>query len=313
MIKKSTSVWLGAAATAAAVFVYLLSPAGEPPAAPVASTEQNLFPFVRSFEGTRPDGRIEVDGEDLVVSAELVRLFDYYLAAVGEKPLDAIRKEIELELDRRLKARAAGQAKELLARYLDYKTALVEVEKNSQLAGGTLQAIRGRQAALLQTRARFFSDKESQAMFGLEDAYDNDALARLEIGLDTSLTPEQKQQKLAALDAALPPALREAREEPFKIARLEESANKMRAEGATEDDIYRMRAAALTPEAAARMAEVDQEESAWKARIAAYLAQRNQFIASNPRLPETEREAYLDQLRQAQFNEDERKRLGAYE
>lgn len=281
---------------------------------PKVASESNLFPFVRSLEGTRPDGEIKVAaGDVLVIDPELRRMFDYYLSAVGEKSLDAIRKETERELDRRLQPGAADEAKRLLSRYMGYKRDLVDVENDSKLVGGTVGAIRSRLVAMQEVRARFFTAKENQALFGFDDAYDLDAVARLEISQNKSLTESQKLDKLTALDAALPPALRDARDAPLKIVKIEESAQKMRMQGASDDDIYRMRAAVLTPEAASRLAEVDQEETAWKSRIAGYLADRNRLNATNPNLSEANRLAAVQQLREARFSADEQKRLPAYE
>ena len=311
MTFRNPVLWIGAAALAAAFFIPMLIQQREE-IVPETAAEPNLFPFVRSLEGTAPDGNIKTASDDvLIVDAELARLFDYYLAAVGEKPLDAIRAEIENELDRRLKPLAAAEAKRLLARYLDYKHALAEVEKNAQLAGASANAARSRLEAMQQVRARFFSAAESDGLFGFDDAYDMDAVARLEIGQDKSLTDAQRQEKLAAVNAKLPPALREARDAPLQIIKLEESVEKMRANGASEDDIYRMRAAALSPEAAARFAEVDQEEAAWKSRITAYLAERNKLMSNTVHLAEPERQGALE--RQARFNAEEQRRLAAYE
>jgi lipase chaperone LimK len=303
-----------AAALAAVIFavVMLMQPEQAPPAKVIA--EPNLFPFVRSLEGTGPDGNIAAAaGNAEVANAELVRLFDYYLSAAGEKPLDAIRAEIEHELDQRLKPDAAIEARRLLRCYLDYKRDLVDVEKSAQAVGGSVQAIRARFSAMQVARRRYFSEREIQTMFGAADAYDMDAIARLEISQDTTLSAEQKRDRLAALDAAMPPAMREERQAPYKIATLEESAQKMREQGASDDDIYRMRAAALSPEAAARMADVDQEERAWHARIAAYLAERARLLAESRNLSAPDRQAALAQLRQSRFTFDEQKRLAAYE
>lgn len=296
-------VGAGAAALAAAFLIPMLMQ-HEEKAAPQTSAGSDYFPFVRSLEGTHPDGDIKVtDGDALIADAELVRMFDYYLGAIGEKPLDAIRHEIELELGKRLKPRAATEGKRLLARYIEYKQALVELEKNPQVTGPSLDAMRNRISMMQQLRARFFSAEESKGMFGFEDAYNEDALARLEINQNKALTNAQKQEKFAALDAALPPQLREAREAPLKIIKLQESAEKLRMQGASEDDIYRMRAAALSPEAAARMAEVDQEDAAWKKRIAAYLAERSKLNDA----------VALSELRNRMFTPQEQRRLPAYE
>lgn len=306
-------VGLAAAAAAAAFFgAGMLRSAREAPVAQPAAP--NLFPFVRSLEGTFPDGALQADPADrLVVSEDLMRLFEYYLVAVGEKPLPEIRRETERALDDRLKPSAAREAKELLGRYLAYKQALAEAEKNPRIAGTGLDAVRGRLDAIRQTRSRFFSEEESAAMFATEDAMHVDAVARLEIAQDKSLSESQRTQRLASLDAALPPALREARDSSMQIVRLEEKATQLRTQGASEDEVYRMRAAALSPEAAARMADVDREEVAWKQRIGAYLAQRQQILDARASPSAGDLEAALQQLRQAHFSADEQLRLPAYE
>lgn len=312
-MKKTTIVALAAVGIAAAFLtISSIRTPQKPETREIAAPD--LFPFLRSLDGTRPDGELQVaDGEALVVNAELVRLFDYYLSGIGEKPLDAIRQEIERALDVRLKPRAAAQAKDVLARYLNYKQALVDVEKNPSVTGASPDALRARLAAMQQTRARFFSPAEAEAMFAMEDTQHLDAVARLEVSQDQSLSPEQKAEKLVALDAALPQVLREARDAPLQVVRLEETVSKLRSQGASDDEIYRMRAAALSPEAASRLAEVDREDMQWKARINAYLAQRNQLLAATAQQRSEDREAALLQLRQAYFAEDEQKRLAAYE
>ncbi|RJF99273.1 lipase secretion chaperone [Noviherbaspirillum saxi] len=313
MSRITLKVWHGAAAISAALMLWLALMPREELAPMQASPEPNLFAFVRSLEGTRPDGNLQIDGGDLVVSAELVRMFDYYLAATGEKPLQAIRAEIEHDIDTRLKGRAAEQARQLLTRYVDYKHALLDIDTKpvSGAVGGT--AVRQRFAAMQEVRLRFFSQQEIEAMFAMEDAGALDAIARLEIRQDQSLTSEEKQIRLAALDASLAPALRDAREEPMKIVRLEQSIANMRNSGASEDEIYRARAAALNPEAAARLSELDRDEESWNKRIADYRSQRQCILNAAMPLSEANRATALEQLRQSGFTPEEQLRLAAYE
>jgi len=75
-----------------------------------------------SLDGTEADGAIAVDAAGhLVISLELRRLFDHFLAATGEEPLATIRARIIAVLHDRLPATAAGQAIEILDRYLAYR------------------------------------------------------------------------------------------------------------------------------------------------------------------------------------------------
>jgi len=165
--------------------------------------------------------------------------------------------------------------------------------------------------AVQDLRGRYFSADEVEGMFGFEDAYDQDAVARLEISQDPTLSTQQKQQRLAALDAAMPETLRKEREASNVVVRIEQQAQALRAQGASEDDVYRLRARELDPQAAARLAEVDREEAAWKGRIARYLDERARLLKAQA--PESERQASVAQLQQSLFSEAERPRLVAYE
>jgi len=297
-------------------------PAAEPDEPPVAviGPVTPSTPFVRSMLDTLPDGELQTlqagaaqGSTGPLAYGELKRLFDYYLSAVGEQSIEAITLQIRSELDRKLSPAQAQKAQRLLGLYIAFKRELIRLESQPQLVGNGLQAIRGRFLAMQDVRARYFSAEETQGMFGFEDSYDMDAIARLEVSQNPALSAEQKKQQLAALDAVLPDALRKEREATSMVVRLEQQAQALRAKGGSEDDVYRMRAKELDPEAAARLAEVDRDEAAWKSRIAQYQEQRNKLLQSQSNASESEREASLAQLQQSAFSEAERPRLKAYE
>lgn len=298
-------------AAAAAAGVYLLLARPETPvshAAPAEVKSPDYFPFVRSMVGTQPDGaaRAGADGQ-LQVNAELAYLFDYYLAGLGERPLDAIRTEIIRELDRRLPPAAARQAHALLDNWLAYKRALVNVERGLPAQADPALRARQRLTAMQQLRSTYFTPEEIAGLFSASDAYDLDAIARLEISSDASLSDAQRKQKLAALDARLPPQARAEREAPSRVLRLEEAVTTARAQGADDNEIYRMRSAAISPTAAARLADLDREESDWQRRISSYQSQRQQLQQS------AANQTALQQLRDSNFSTEEQKRLPAYE
>ncbi|RZT10741.1 Lipase chaperone LimK [Duganella sp. CF402] len=298
-------------AAAAAVGAYLLLVRQETPvarAAPAQGSSPDYFPFVRSMAGTRPDGaaRAGADGQ-LQVNAELAYLFDYYLAGLGERPLEAIKAEIIRELDRRLPAAAAVQARRLLDNWLAYKRALVDVERGLPTQADPALRARQRLASMQQLRGAYFTPDEINGLFGASNAYDMDAIARLEINSDASLSDAQRKQKLAALDAALPPSARSEREAPTRVLRLEEAVATARTQGADDNEIYRIRSAAISPAAAARLADLDREEADWQRRISTYQSQRRQLQQS------AANDASLQQLRDSTFSTEEQKRLPAYE
>ncbi len=295
----------------AALALYLVLRPGEPPAPPPEKAEPDLFAFVRSMQGTRPDGNVTVAaGDKLVVDAELAHLFDYYLAGLGEKPLAAIRSQIEAELDKRLVPVPAREAKRLLGAYLTYKQALAGAEQALPAQADAALAARARLQAMRTLRGNYFTPEESAGLFGASDAYDDDAVARMAILGDATLDEAQRQAQLAALDQKLSPAQREARDAPARVALLDASVQALRAQGGGENEVYRLRASTFTPAAAARLAELDREESQWQQRIIAYQAQKAQQAGLHGGAQDA---AALQQLRDASFTPEEQRRLGAYE
>ena len=206
--------------------------------------------------------------------------------------------------------RAARQAKDLFARYVGFKTALKE-QRPIKPIGRSVDILRQGLRTMLALRATYFTDAESRALFGPQDAEASAALTRMAIEQDPALDAQQRRERLATLDARLPASVRAEREAPLAVVHLEEAAQQLRAQGGSEDDVYRMRAAATSPEAANRLADLDRDEAAWKARIAAYQAQRG-TVLSTPG-SDADRAAALGALRNRLFTPEEQRRLAAYE
>ena len=264
-----------------------------------------------SLAGTTPDGvATAAADQSLVLDPALIRLFDYWLTTVGERPLDAIRADVARDLDGRLNPLAARQAKDLFGRYLQFRTALKD-QRPTKATGRSVDMLREGLRLMLGLRATYFSAAESQALFGPQDAEASAALARMDIEQDPALDATRRRERLAALDARLPASVRAEREAPLAVVRLEEAAQKIRAQGGSEDEVYRMRAAATSPEAANRLADVDREEATWKARIASYQAQRGTLLSTPG--SEAEHAAGMSELRNRLFTPDEQRRLAAYE
>jgi len=309
------ALWGGFLAAACALALWAFGKASPPPHRPVAGRTAPVqpaaapapAPFVPSMAGTQPDGRLQSVNDELRIDAELRHLFDYYLSALGEADLPAIRAAIEHELSRKLKPAAAAKARRLLEQYLSYKRALADEEGGQAQAAqdaSLAAAARSRLLAMQALRRRYFTSAESVELFSDTDARDQDAIARLAATEDKTLTPAQRQDRLAEADRRLPPELRAERETPMRLLKLEEQVDGARVAGASEDDIFRLRASAIDPQAAGRLAQLDREQAEWRRRIAAYHA-ASANLAGNP--------AVIQQLRDSLFTPGEQKRLGAYE
>lgn len=110
--------------------------------------------------------------------------------------------------------------------------------------------------------------------------------------------------------AAEQPALRDVPDATMKIAAAQENVQRMRRRGASEDEVYRMRAAELSAQAAAHLGKMERDENAWNARVGAYLAERDKLLGGNSGMYPEEA---LQQLRNARFTADEQKLLTTYE
>jgi len=273
--------------------------------APRALASPAAPPFAPSMAGTRPDGDVRQDASSrLVLNEELLHLFDYYLSALGERDLPAIRTGIERDLRTRLSATAAAEAIALLERYVGYKRALVGLERGLPAARDAASAARTRLEAMQRLRKDYFSTGELAGLFGASDVRDREALARLEITQDRQLSEAERRTRMAAAESRLSAAGRAERDAPVQLLSLETAVAEARARGADDNAIYRLRAAALSPEAASRLAEVDREEGEWQRRIAAYRAERAR-LDGEP--------AALQRLRDERFTQQEQRRLAAYE
>jgi lipase chaperone LimK len=307
-------LWAAGGVGALALLVIALNrppAASAPQAGPEPLSSATRPRATSSLAGTTPDGAaVATAGDVLVLDPGLIRLFDYYLTTVGERPIAAIQAQVDHDLDGRLGAHAARQAKDLFARYVAFKTAL-KAQRPAQASGRSVDILRAGLHRMLALRAAYFDAAESQALFAPQDAEADLALARMDIEQDAGLTDAQRQARLAALEARLPASVRAEREAPLAVVHLEEAAQQIRAQGGSEDDVYRMRAAATSPEAANRLADLDRDEAAWKARIAAYQSARAAVLSSQG--DDGDHAAAMNALRNRLFTPDEQRRLAAYE
>jgi lipase chaperone LimK len=257
-----------------------------------------------SLEGTEADGALEADATGhLVITIELRRLFDHFLAASGEEPIATMRGRILAVLRARLPAVAAAEAIEILDRYLAYRDAArALVPPSSEPAAGLAQ--------VHDLRARMFSPAVAQAFFAEEEAAIYAALARRDLLADPGLPAAERERRLAEIDARAPAAVRAAR--AAATAPLDEMNREaaLRATGASDQQIAAARTAALGADAAARLAELDRAHAAWDARLARFRAERAAVLADS-RLDDAERSRRIDDLLARSFTAAERIRVEA--
>jgi lipase chaperone LimK len=118
-----------AAIAATVCLLYSMLP---PPNSDLAMVEPEAGYFVATptLDGRLPDAAPRNGADHLVLDEDLVYLFDYQLAGLGENNPDATRAAIERELDRRLRPLPAIEARHVLADYIAYKRALADLARS---------------------------------------------------------------------------------------------------------------------------------------------------------------------------------------
>lgn len=271
------------------------------PAAAVPTQAAEPGPLPPSLRGTEPSGELRVDARGrFAPDAEALALFDYFLSATGEEPDAAIRARIVAEMRRRLAPQAAQEAEALLDLYLAYRAKAAEISESDPWE--RFQQIRA-------LRTDVFGAALAESLFGEEERIVAVDLERRRVLERSDLAPEERESRIAALDAELPPAEREARRLTLAAVDLRAAEAALRAQGAGEAEIRGERERRFGPEAADRLAALDARRAAWSDRVSAYRAERDALAARG--LPPDEYAQELASLRSAHFQGPEILRIEA--
>ena len=289
-------------------------PMQAPSSAPQTTASKVVEPLKSlpaSFSGTSVDGifRLDADG-NLLISEDIRRIFDYFLAAVGEEPLRASVERLRAYITAQLPANAREQALALLNQYLDYKRELVLLERDlPQMAN--LDALRQREAAVQALRARIFDRETQQAFFAREEAYNQFTLQRLAILHDSQLDDAGKAAAVDQLRNSLPAEMQDA-VLPQLQNELRQQTAQLQASGAKPEQIRQLRQQLVGAEATQRLEVLDQQRQTWKKRIAQYRIDKA-AIENNTGMSASDKRAAITQLATENFDERERLRLEAAE
>ena len=263
-----------------------------------------------SLRGTEMDGEVNTGpGGHLVVSLGLRHLFDYFLAAGGEVPEAAIEARIAAVINHSVHDPAASEARDVLHRYLAWRSHAAATA-NTDAPPGT--GLPERIAQLKASRRRFFSAAEADAFWGEEERATDAAVQRYEVQNDSELDPATRAQKLAEAEALRPAATRRSEQAATQVLRQMDDEALLRQAGASEAEVHAARVQAVGPDAAARLAAMDEERNHWQVRVEDFLKARREIIA-NPKLSANAQTTAVDQLRDQLFVGPERLRVRTFE
>lgn len=269
-------------------------------------------PLPASLEGTQIPFFITLDDEQhLVPTHTLRRFFEYFFTTVGEEPLDTIIARLEELIRNHVPEPAASEVLTALRQYLALKEAELALEEQIArdfAASGRVLDVRERARLLRDLRATHLPRDLYQAFYGEEDRRDDYALTRLDIMQNDQLTEAEKVAAMAALEGDLPPALQEHVREQRLAWEVNQQVDAARARGATDAEIFQIRAETYGYEAAQRFSEADQRKAAWETRIQDYRRERAAILATDS-LTETDKAQQIERLQEQHFDAQEQKRI----
>jgi len=269
-------------------------------------------PLPKTLRGTHVDGELLLDANgNLIITRGIRNLFEYFLAARSEEPLDIVLGRIKEYIKKHLPEGPANQAISILNDYMTYQKKLGELESPGRFTGeelGTLDSVKDALARRMLVRRQTMSKEVVEAFFGNEERYDQFNLQLIDIKQNAVLSPEAKEEEIIALEEMLPENIRQMRVEERLREQRNETIEQMRKDGKSEAEIYEFRKNEMGEEAANRWRELEKQRKMWNQKVDDYMAQRKE-ITSDPNMTSQEQTAAIDRLKFESFDESEMRRI----
>lgn len=257
------------------------TPAREPAVAPARNAEPVVAPApLPAPTPTEPSprlaGRLEfgADGAFVATPAALAWI-DSFLFAHRHLPDELRRARLEEALRAALPPSAHAGALDLARRNLAFREAARGAFAEGQSAGDLDRHLQW----LRELRRRTYGAELAEALFADEEATLRVQLEMRRAAERLADDPEAREAALAALAEEWPDEVRERHARTTAPLRLARDTAALREAGASDAEIFALRAERVGPEAAERMAALDAERAAFADRLARYREERAAEIA----------------------------------
>lgn len=251
---------------------------------------------------------IDVHG-NLVVNAKVIKLFDFYLSAIGEEPIENIIDRVKQQLSHGLPEVASSQALTLFENYLHYLNQLTELKSTYDEAPQSVDTISDAQAHVFELRAQYFSTQQIEAFWGRQDQYERYMLAMVKIKSDEGMSLQQKAQALDDLAGNAPVWLLTQRQQTTQLNDYRERYQTLKNRGAGREELVELIYQQFDEQAAQRMIDLQQHRTQWQQRLSQYRRELDLLLAVEE--SSVVRDEQVAILRQQYFSPNELKRISA--
>lgn len=288
---------------------------GEPVSTtPLAARELKSYlaklPMGYTVEDIAIDGQVRIDQNgNLVLDPGLQRYLDFFIGLTRSPEDEPAMKEALLAAMhlQGIPENIQAEILEILEDYLAYRGAL---EAMLQDAGEESVPLGVEQAfeRIYSLRREYLGKDVAEGFFGEEEAALQAMLARKRILESDALGEEERERALEAIEQSRPPEIREVREQAVSVVNVRRQVEALREQGASDEEIFAVRAAQFGVEAAERLAKLDRDRQEWEQRLSLYRDQKA-LLEARTDLTLEAREQAIEALRREHFNENEVKRV----
>ena len=257
-----------------------------------------------SLQGTEVDGTLLADDNgNLIINPDIRRVFDYFLSTLGTESLAKIEQRLRAYIQHQLPVKAAQQAEQLLENYLALNQALSMLESPVEGETGGLSqtgVLRERLLSIQSLRREYLPADVIDAFYADDDALYQLALWRMDIIQDGTLSVDQRTQALADLVQSLSPHLQRVMNKLNKQQQLNRLTKCLLDNGGSDADLYQLRKSFYGPDAAERLAQLDQSRQQRQTRMTRWLRDLDSLMAVRG-LDDADRQQQIDRLRRDHF------------
>lgn len=269
---------------------------------------------IRSLSGTQIHGNLRIDEDgNLIVEKAVKQLFDYFLNVTGEIPRAELIEQIKQGIADYLAEPAQSQALEIFDNYIAYQTALqTEIDSGLyQVSPGNLDDLEATYRTRSQLRSFHLGNDAATAFFAEEEARDWYTVGKLRLNANTSLTDEERQAELSALESTLPESHQKVlyKQRDREVVRSKIEA--LRKENASIYDMQQEWSKHYDSETVERFVRLEESRKEWNNRFSDYL-QKKEVLAEKYVAEDAYKQA-VSQLKSTMFNETEARRVSARE
>jgi lipase chaperone LimK len=253
-------------------------------------------PLPEFMRGIPVDGELEFDADGHFRPTQAaLHLFQHFFLAAGLEPDEVIRGRIALEIAKRLPPVAAEEAGAVLDHFVELRAQLDRIVGEEKDPQRRFERVR-------ELRRKLLGPEVAEAFYGEDEQVLQAELELRAIREDPRLSEEERERRTESAEQELPPRVLAARRAVRAPLRVQHEVERMRAQGASAQEIFDLREREFGREAAERLAAFDAEQAHWQQALAAYRATRDQ-VWGDGSLAADEREARVEALRRTYFRE----------